>query len=81
MVLKTIDLDTTHLTLEELLAELDADTELLLTRGNLPVARVAPVEAVTQPKKRILGLHQGNSWMSDDFNDELPMSFWMGEDE
>jgi hypothetical protein len=41
MVLKTIDLQTTHLTLEELLAELDSDTEVLLTRGSDPVARIA----------------------------------------
>jgi hypothetical protein len=35
------------------------------------------------PKQRIAGLHdhlQG-FWMSDDFNDELPDSFWFGEEE
>jgi hypothetical protein len=80
MVLKTIDLETTNLTLDELLAELDANTELLLTRGSSPVAKIASVEANTPPKERILGLHEGGGWMSDDFNDELPMSFWTGED-
>jgi hypothetical protein len=28
------------------------------------------------PKKRILGLHQGKIWMSDDFNDPLSDEFW-----
>ncbi len=26
----------------------------------------------SSPKKRVLGLHQGKIWMSDDFNDPLP---------
>lgn len=79
MVLKTIDLETTNLTMDELLAELDADTELLLMRGDSPVAKVAPVEAIVPRKERILGLYAGVGWMSADFDDELPMSFWMGE--
>lgn len=34
------------------------------------------------PKQRVLGLHAhlGEAWMSDDFNDELPDSFWFGEE-
>lgn len=34
------------------------------------------------PKPRILGLHAhlGEGWMSDDFHDELPDSFWLGEE-
>ncbi|MGK7959645.1 DUF2281 domain-containing protein [Crocosphaera sp.] len=30
----------------------------------------------SSPKKRVLGLHQGKIWMSDDFNDPLPDDFW-----
>ncbi|MBZ0279265.1 MAG: hypothetical protein K8L97_00910 [Anaerolineae bacterium] len=81
MVLKTIDLETTHLTLEELLSELNANPEILLTRGISPVAKVAVAETPVQPKERILGLHEGQGWMSEDFTDELPDSFWLGEDE
>ena len=29
---------------------------------------------------RIPGLHQGEIWMSEDFNDPLPDEFWLGED-
>ncbi len=33
-------------------------------------------------KPRVLGLHAhlGEAWMSDDFDDELPDSFWFGEE-
>jgi hypothetical protein len=35
----------------------------------------------TKPKKkRVFGLHQGQGWISDDFNDELGDEFWFGED-
>lgn len=36
-----------------------------------------------KPKKRVIGLHEhlGKGWMADDFDDELPDSFWLGEDE
>ena len=33
-----------------------------------------------ESKERIAGLHDGQGWISDDFNDELPDEFWFGED-
>ena len=45
------------------------------------------VESLTQETvsvmtgKRIAGLHAGQGWVSDDFTDELPDSFWLGQDE
>ena len=71
MVTKKIDLNTTALTLDELLAQLDPDTEILLTKGDAPVARIANTAVVSAPQQRILGLHQGQGWISDDFTDEL----------
>lgn len=32
-------------------------------------------------KKRIFGMHEGAITMSDGFDDELPDSFWFGEDD
>lgn len=80
MVLKSIEVETT--TLEELLAELDADTEITLTRGGVPVGRLVPPTGEAQPAQapRVMGLHEGQGWISDDFDDELPDSFWLGED-
>ena len=34
----------------------------------------------TKPKERFAGLNKGEIWMSEDFNDELPEEFWLGED-
>ena len=31
-------------------------------------------------QKRIFGLHEGQGWMSEDFNDPLPDEFWVGEE-
>ncbi len=33
------------------------------------------------PGKRVFGLHEGAITTSDDFDDELPDSFWLGDDE
>lgn len=41
--------------------------------------RRQPAETMSE-KERIAGLNQGEIWMSDDFNDELPDEFWFGED-
>jgi hypothetical protein len=32
------------------------------------------------PEPRIFDLHAGKIWTSDDFDDELPDSFWLGEE-
>jgi hypothetical protein len=37
------------------------------------------VDASDVPEKRILGLHEGKGWMSDDFNEPLPDDFWLNE--
>lgn len=44
MVLKTIDLHTTPMSLEELLELLQGNTEILITKDNVPLARYMPVE-------------------------------------
>lgn len=35
-------------------------------------------EGQQEPKERVFGLHKGNIWISDDFDDELPLEFWLG---
>lgn len=41
---------------------------------------LAQKHAQPQPvQRRVLGLNQGEIWMSEDFNDPLPDEFWMGE--
>jgi len=44
------------------------------------LADVEIVETEKPKQGRILGMHPGSIWMSDDFNDPLPDEFWLGED-
>jgi antitoxin (DNA-binding transcriptional repressor) of toxin-antitoxin stability system len=62
--------------LNELLAEITADTEILITRGGAPIARLLPTSPAHERKP---GLHPGAFVVSDDFDEPLPGSFWMGE--
>jgi hypothetical protein len=36
-------------------------------------------EPATRPPDRIMGLHAGTIWISDDFDEPLPDEFWLGE--
>jgi antitoxin (DNA-binding transcriptional repressor) of toxin-antitoxin stability system len=76
MVTKRIDVHSTDL--PSLLAEIADDTEILLVDQDKPVARLVPIAG--QPKQRIAGLHPGSMRMSEDFDDPLPDSFWLGEE-
>jgi hypothetical protein len=80
MVTKTIDVQANSLSLEELVTLLlDSDTELVLVKDDVPVARMSPIPPkpdLSQP--RIAGLHRGTTWMSDDFDAPLPDEFWFG---
>ena len=59
-----------------------------LTLEQLPFAdgqavhvRIEPkLESGGQTTSRVLGLHQGTVTMSEDFDEPLPDSFWLGKD-
>ncbi len=54
--------------------------EFLLERQMRSSPENTSVEAAPPPvQKRVLGLHQGMGWMSEDFNEPLPDAFWLGE--
>ena len=73
---KTIEILEAPAYLKELLSVVSTGTEVILTTDNTPVARLLPIEAGTTP--RIAGLHQGTSWISEDFDAPLPETFWAG---
>ncbi len=54
--------------------------EVVIEENGEPLAHLVPIEKF-EPKQRILGLREGQVWTSDDFDDELPDSFWLGKDE
>jgi hypothetical protein len=70
-------------TLEKIVHELASVPEPLLVEV-LNLIQVAKNNASEFDKKsvctRIPGLHQGQIWMSEDFNQPLPDEFWLGED-
>jgi hypothetical protein len=48
---------------------------------HLAEAGLTTLEGELPKKGRILGMHPGSIWMSDDFDDPLPDEFWFGDDE
>ena len=66
------DMDALYQAVDELTPE---EREQLLEY--IQQARQAPTGPL---KERVFGLHRGAITMSDDFDDELPDSFWFGEE-
>lgn len=66
-------------TLEEKLPHFESDI-LEILKARLPAENVEAALNALQQGQRILGLHAGTFWMSDDFDAELPNEFWLGED-
>lgn len=50
--------------------------EVVLEENGEPLAKVTPIEKPKEQKPRVAGLGKGTTWMSDDFDDELPDEFW-----
>ena len=76
MQTKTVDVHEAQTHLIELLALVTAGTEIILTEGRTPLARIVPMPEATLP--RVAGLHPGAIWTSEDFDEPLPEEFWTG---
>ena len=74
MLTKTVDVQEAQANLKELLSLVQRGTEVILTEGNIPLARLVPV--ALPPGQRKAGLHTGAIWTSDDFDEPLPESLW-----
>lgn len=72
MSARTIDIQKERTDLGELLSLIAEGTEVLLTEGDTPVARLVPIG------RRVAGLHAGAIWTSEDFDEPLPEAFWTG---
>ena len=77
MLTKTVDIAESSENFAEWVSLARAGTKIVLTDRDTPVARIVPVAPVR--KKRIAGLHEGETWMSDDFDAPLPDEFWGGK--
>jgi hypothetical protein len=77
-------IDVRHVVIEALQHELNR------SKGPKPPMTKAEIEAAIQEserlvasgqaKLRILGLHEGQGWMSEDFDAPLPDEFWFGDE-
>jgi antitoxin (DNA-binding transcriptional repressor) of toxin-antitoxin stability system len=76
MQTKTVDVHEAQTHLVELLLLVTAGTEIILTEGSTPLARIVPMTGAIAP--RVAGLHSGAIWTSEDFDDPLPEEFWTG---
>jgi len=72
MLTRTIDVRKKLPDLKGLLSLMADGTEVVLTEGNTPIARLVPIG------KRVAGLHAGAIWTSEDFDESLPDEFWTG---
>ncbi len=76
MLTETVDVHEAQADFARLLSLVLKGVEVILARDGTPLARLAPI--VSSDKARVAGLHQGTIWTSDDFDEPLPDTFWMG---
>jgi antitoxin (DNA-binding transcriptional repressor) of toxin-antitoxin stability system len=76
---KTVDVKEAKDRLPELVSLALEGNEVILSEGDRPVARLVPISS--PGRKRVMGLHRGSAWISDDFDEPLPDEFWLGGDE
>lgn len=67
---KTVDINVAQTQLKDLVHQVTAGTQVILSEDDKPVAQLVPVG------KRIAGLHRDTIWISEDFNAPLPEEFW-----
>jgi antitoxin (DNA-binding transcriptional repressor) of toxin-antitoxin stability system len=77
METKTFDVRKPQSKLQDLVAWIVKGTEVVLTEGDKPIARVVPFLSSTTP--RVVGLHTGKIWTSADFDAPLPEGSWTGD--
>lgn len=76
MSTRTVNIHEAKTHLSELLVLALEGEEVIIARANKPIARLVPIEAPRQ--KRVFGLHRGEFYISRDFDEPLPDSFWLG---
>jgi prevent-host-death family protein len=76
----TVELHDASARLPELIKLVQSGTDVILTESGTPRARLVNIPSPARTYPRIPGLQAGQMWMSDDFDAELPDSFWLGED-
>src|SRR5262249_35372009 len=76
MTTKTVEVHEAQQHLVELVAQVAAGTETIITHRQTPRACLVPVAAAAS--RRVPGLHAGSMTTSSDFDAPLPDDFWIG---
>lgn len=79
---KIFDINQLQITVSELLCLMQDDKEIVITKGNTPVAKLTILNSTEQiifesEKPPQPGLNLGAMVMSDDFDQPLPDEFWL----
>lgn len=74
MATKTVEISEARDHLPELVAQAAAGTEVVLTEGDTPRARLVAV--ATGSTRRVPGLHPGSMEAAHDFDAPLPDELW-----
>ncbi|MEQ9482127.1 type II toxin-antitoxin system Phd/YefM family antitoxin [Coleofasciculus sp. F4-SAH-05] len=82
MSTKTLDIQKLQITVLELISLIQDDQEIVITKGNTPIARLTLLNSAEpniweSEKTPQPGLNLGAMVMSDDFEQPLPDEFWL----
>jgi antitoxin (DNA-binding transcriptional repressor) of toxin-antitoxin stability system len=75
MAATVIDIKELPARFQEVVSLAMAGTDIIVTEGNVPRARLVPLAA---DRARVPGLHPGAIKAADDFDAALPEDFWAG---
>jgi antitoxin (DNA-binding transcriptional repressor) of toxin-antitoxin stability system len=79
---RIINIEANTYKLSELLALVRGGDEVIVQEANMPAVKLSLADtsmANNIPKPLVVGLFEGQGIIPDDFDDELPMEFWLGE--
>jgi len=71
-----MDIKQMPATIADLLALIAGGDEIVIEEDGKALARLSPIPAQTE--QRIAGLHEGQGWVSEDFDQSLPDEFRAG---
>lgn len=77
MSTRTVNIHEAKTHLSELLAMAMEGEEVIIAKANKPMVKLVPIMP-QKGKNRVFGMHRGEVWISEDFDEPLPDEFWMG---